>query len=81
MPSHIIAPIIHKTKEQVAETFRRELQATEADVADIPQMTAFARRMLRAEFLAADMGISGVNFARRRDRQPLPRRPTRATAG
>ena len=26
-------------------------------------MTAFARRMLRAEFLAADMGISGVNFA------------------
>ena len=63
VPSHIIAPIIHKTKEQVAETFRRELAATDADVADIPQMTAFARRMLRAEFLAADMGISGVNFA------------------
>jgi L-lactate dehydrogenase complex protein LldF len=63
VPSHIIAPIIHKTKEQVAETFRRELQATDADVADIPEMTAFARRMLRAEFLAADMGISGVNFA------------------
>lgn len=63
VPSHIIAPIIHKTKEQVAETFRRELHATEAEVADIPQMTAFARRTLRAEFLAADMGISGVNFA------------------
>ena len=63
VPSHIIAPIIHKTKEQVAATFRRELHATEADVADIAQMTAFARRMLRAEFLAADMGISGVNFA------------------
>jgi L-lactate dehydrogenase complex protein LldF len=63
VPSHIIAPIIHKTKEQVAETFRRELHATDADVADIPEMTAFARRMLRAEFLAADMGISGVNFA------------------
>ncbi len=26
-------------------------------------MTAFARRTLRAEFLAADLGISGVNFA------------------
>ena len=63
VPSHIIAPIIHKTKEQVADTFRRELAASEAEVADIPQMTAFARRMLRAEFLAADMGISGVNFA------------------
>ena len=61
-PSHIIAPIIHKTKQQVAETFKRELHATDADVADIPQMTAFARRMLRAEFLSADMGISGVNF-------------------
>jgi L-lactate dehydrogenase complex protein LldF len=63
VPSHIIAPIIHKTKEQVAATFRRELGASEAEVADIPQMTAFARRMLRAEFLAADLGISGVNFA------------------
>ncbi len=62
VPSHIIAPIIHKTKEQVAETFRRELHATDADVADIAQMTAFARGRLRAEFLAADMGISGVNF-------------------
>ena len=63
VPSHIIAPIIHKTKEQVADTFRRELHATDEDVADITQMTAFARRMLRAEFLAADMGVSGVNFA------------------
>ncbi len=63
VPSHIIAPIIHKTREQVAATFQRELHATDADVSDIPHMTAFARRMLRAEFLAADMGISGVNFA------------------
>jgi L-lactate dehydrogenase complex protein LldF len=62
-PSHIIAPIIHKTRRDVAETFRRELGATDADVEDVPAMTAFARRQLRAEFLAADMGISGVNFA------------------
>lgn len=62
-PSHIIAPIIHKTRRDVAETFRRELGATDADVDDVPAMTAFARRQLRAEFLAAEMGISGVNFA------------------
>lgn len=62
-PSHIIAPIIHKTRRDVAATFQRELHASDADVADIPAMTAFARRQLRAEFLAADMGISGVNFA------------------
>lgn len=62
-PSHIIAPIIHKTRRDVAATFQRELQASDEEVADIPSMTAFARRQLRAEFLAADMGISGVNFA------------------
>ncbi len=62
-PSHIIAPIIHKTRRDVAATFQRELHATDAEVADIPAMTAFARRQLRDEFLAADMGISGVNFA------------------
>ncbi|MGI8672942.1 MAG: LutB/LldF family L-lactate oxidation iron-sulfur protein [Luteitalea sp.] len=62
-PSHIIAPIIHKSRADVAETFQRELHASDEEVADIPQMTAFARRMLRTEFLAADMGVSGVNFA------------------
>jgi L-lactate dehydrogenase complex protein LldF len=61
-PSHIVAPIIHWTKGDVADLFRDKLQATEAEVADVPQMTAFARRRLRDEFLRADMGISGVNF-------------------
>lgn len=61
-PSHIIAPIIHKTRRDVAETFQRELHATDEEVADVPQMTAFARRRLRSAFLSADMGISGVNF-------------------
>ena len=62
-PSHIVAPIIHKTKEDVARTFREKLGATDADVVDVPHMTQFARRVLRGEFLAADLGISGVNFA------------------
>ncbi|MGH9161770.1 MAG: LutB/LldF family L-lactate oxidation iron-sulfur protein [Vicinamibacteraceae bacterium] len=61
-PSHIVAPIIHKTREDIARTFKRELGATDADVADIPSMTAFARRTLRQDFLTADMGVSGVNF-------------------
>ena len=62
-PSHIVAPIIHWTKQDVADLFRRELGATDEDLADVPQMTAFARRTLRRAFLQADMGISGVNFA------------------
>ena len=61
-PSHIIGPILHKSKEDVAELFERKLGATPTDVADVPHMAAFARRLLRAEFLRADMGISGVNF-------------------
>ena len=61
-PSHIVAPIIHWTKEQVADLFRKELGATDDELADVPQMTQFARRKLRAEFLQADLGISGTNF-------------------
>jgi L-lactate dehydrogenase complex protein LldF len=62
-PSHIITPIIHRTRHDVAALFQERLGATPADVADIPAMTALARRVLRAEFLQAGMGISGVNLA------------------
>ena len=61
-PSHIITPIVHWTREDVAVLFRQRLGAAEQDVADIPAMTALARRLLRREFLAADIGVSGVNF-------------------
>ncbi len=59
-PSHIIAPAIHKTKEQVADLFTKE--AGREIPADIPTLTAEARRMLREKFLAAGMGISGGNL-------------------
>lgn len=61
MPSHIIGPAIHKTKEQIAALFHREL-GTPKD-ADVPTLTAAARQTLRRGFLEADMGISGANFA------------------
>jgi len=62
-PSHIITPIIHRSRDDVARLFREKLGAQAEDVADIPAMTAFARRTLRQEFLRAGMGISGANFA------------------
>jgi L-lactate dehydrogenase complex protein LldF len=62
-PSHIVAPVIHWTANDVAALFRAKLGAREEDVADIPAMTALARRTLRREFLSADIGISGANFA------------------
>ena len=61
-PSHIVAPIIHKSRRDIAKLFQEKLHASDADVADVPQMTAFARRRLRDGFLKADMGISGGNF-------------------
>jgi L-lactate dehydrogenase complex protein LldF len=62
-PSHIIAPVIHRTRADVAALFRAKLGARDEEVADIPALTALARRTLRREFLRADIGISGANFA------------------
>src|SRR5215204_3415576 len=60
-PSHIIAPAIHKTRAQVAELFTSELGMPPTD--DVAQLTSTARATLRDRFAAADVGISGVNFA------------------
>src|SRR5438552_1740345 len=60
-PSHIIAPAIHKTKGQVAELFAKELGREVA--ADPEELTRIARAELRDKFLAADLGITGANFA------------------
>lgn len=61
VPSHIIGPAIHKTREQITRLFHEKL-GTPID-ATIPELTAAARAVLRERFLRADMGISGVNFA------------------
>lgn len=59
-PSHILAPAIHKTKEQVGQLFHEKLGVPV--YTEPAEMTAAARTKLRWEFLNADMGISGVNF-------------------
>jgi L-lactate dehydrogenase complex protein LldF len=60
-PSHIIAPVLHKTRYDVAELFRDELGTEYTD--DPHELNAIARQYLRSIFLSADLGISGVNFA------------------
>ena len=59
-PSHIVAPVMHMTKAEIRDIFVRELDMTPTD--DAEEMVAFARKMLRNDFLNADMGISGGNF-------------------
>ncbi|WP_300161822.1 lactate utilization protein B [Solidesulfovibrio sp.] len=59
-PSHILAPALHVSKEQVSALFQEKLGRTSAD---IPEMTRIARDSLREKFLAADAGITGCNIA------------------
>jgi L-lactate dehydrogenase complex protein LldF len=64
-PSHILAPAAHKTRGQIQQLFERE--AADSGVTPptgdgTPELTAFARRQLREDFLAADIGVTGGNF-------------------
>jgi L-lactate dehydrogenase complex protein LldF len=59
-PSHIIAPAVHKSKEEVADLFERFHDQPRKT--DIPDMTREAREVLRKHFVSADLGISGANF-------------------
>jgi L-lactate dehydrogenase complex protein LldF len=59
-PSHIVAPAVHKSKEQVADLFEKHHHKPRLE--DIGAMTREAREELRQKFLNADMGISGSNF-------------------
>lgn len=60
-PSHLIAPAIHKTREQVAALFSKE--TGEELPADIARLVEVARERLRQDFVNADIGISGANAA------------------
>ncbi len=60
-PSHIITPAIHKSQDDVAALFAARLGEPHHTTAEA--LTAVARRVLRAKFRAAGMGITGVNFA------------------
>ncbi len=59
-PSHIVAPVVHKTKDEVSDLFAEQHQRPR--LSSIPDLCKEAREMLRPHFVSADMGISGANF-------------------
>ena len=64
-PSHIVAPAAHNTRGQIRELFEHEaaLRYVTSPIDDgTPSLTAFSRRQLREDFLAADIGVTGGNF-------------------
>ena len=91
-PSHILAPVIHRSRGQIAEVLAAH---SGSPMADDPQgLVTYSREQLRASFLEAGMGITGANFmvaesgtvdrARERGQRParlvapaLPRRARR----
>jgi len=63
-PSHILVPAIHRNRSQIRDIFRREMPGAPPDLSDEPaELAAAARAYLRRQFLAAQVAVSGANFA------------------
>lgn len=60
-PSHITAPALHKSRGEIGQLFSEKLGIDYTD--DPERLTKVARGVLREDFLRADVGVSGVNFA------------------
>jgi L-lactate dehydrogenase complex protein LldF len=64
LPSHIIMPAVHLTKEQIEADFRRVHThlPENRNLEEHQTLLSEARQILRDRFLAADVGITGANF-------------------
>jgi L-lactate dehydrogenase complex protein LldF len=63
-PSHIIAPAIHKTKDQISDLFlasHAKYGLTER-LTEVSALVNEARGIMRDNFIKADVGITGANF-------------------
>jgi L-lactate dehydrogenase complex protein LldF len=59
-PSHITAPAIHLTKDDVADTFVAHHHRPRQS--EIPALIGEAREVLRPRYHEADVGLTGANF-------------------
>ena len=59
-PSHVVKPIIHKSRREIAETFEKNGLGEYNDEPEI--ITRRARQFLRHKYLEADVGLTGANF-------------------
>ncbi len=60
-PSHLIAPAIHKTREEISELFSKHIGREVPP--ELDPLVKVAREQLRQDFVNAGMGISGANIA------------------
>ncbi len=62
-PSHIIAPAVHKTRDEISRLFDHHHHGrAEPRLREVPDLVDEARNILREKFVNADVGISGANF-------------------
>lgn len=60
-PSHIVGPAMHKNRQQVKDVFTKKINYQKSDSPE--ELAWHARETLRNEYLTADVGITGCNFA------------------
>ena len=60
MPSHIVTPIVHKNRRQIATTFEKHGLGDYND--DPTTITRRARAYLRQKYIDAEVGLTGANF-------------------
>lgn len=61
-PSHIVMPAIHKLRGDVARLFAEKLGSDPAND-DPPYLNSVMRADMRPNYIHADAGMSGINFA------------------
>jgi len=61
VPSHIVTPALHLNREQIRQTFADKKGYDKTNTPE--ELALFAREQLRKDFLSADIGINGCNFA------------------
>lgn len=59
-PYHIVTPVMHLTRHDIADTFHEKLEMERTEVAE--ELTLAARERLRPKFATAVLGITGGNF-------------------
>ncbi len=60
-PSHIVVPALHFNRDAIAEIYREKRGYDGSSVPE--EITHFLRKILRDEFMEAQVGIRGCNFA------------------
>lgn len=60
-PSHIVVPALHKNRQQIRDVFKEKQGYQNSDQPE--EIALHVREKLRQEYLTADVGITGCNFA------------------